>query len=78
MKTSMLPRTGIWAGSRTSLLWQSIASCVGAVYRRWQHTVRTRKHRTTHHVPTCGKQAAATGTLLVESDIRDGVRGIMP
>ena len=78
MKSLMLPWAGIWAGSRTALLWQSIAACVATVYCRWQHTVEARQHRTTYHFSSRGKQAASTGTFLVESDIRDGVRGIMP
>ena len=78
MKSLMLPRAGLWAGSRTALLWQSIVACVAAVCRRRQHTVEARQHRTTYHFSSRGKQASSTGTFLVESDIRDGVRGIMP
>jgi hypothetical protein len=78
VKTLMLPRTGIWAGSGTSFLLQSIAACIAFVCRGWHYTVKTRKHRTTDHVAPGGEQVASTGALLVESDIRGGVRGIMP
>jgi hypothetical protein len=78
MKTLMLPRVGRVPGSKTSLLLQPIATCIALVYRGWHYTVKFRKHRTTDHVPSRGEQAAYTGALLVESDIRDGVRGIMP
>jgi hypothetical protein len=78
VKTLMLPRVGIWAGSRTSFLLQSVAACIAFVCRGWHSTVKTRKHHTTDHVTPSGEQAASTGALLVESDIRGGVRGIMP
>jgi hypothetical protein len=78
MKTLMLPWAERGAGSKTSLLLQSIAAGIATVYRGWHSMVKTRKHPTTDHVPPRGKQVASTGALLVESDIRDGVRGIMP
>jgi hypothetical protein len=78
MKTLMLPRVEREPGSKTSFLLQPIATCVALIYRGWHSTVKSRKHRTTDHVPPSGEQAADTGALLVESDIRDGVRGIMP
>jgi hypothetical protein len=78
MKTLMLPWAERGAGSKTSLLLRSIAACIAIIYRGWHATVKTRKHPTTDHVPPRGEQIASTGALLVESDIRDGVRGIMP
>jgi hypothetical protein len=78
MRTLMLPRAGRRAGSKAAFLLQAIATCVAFASRGWHSTVKSRQHRTTDHVPPSSEPAAYTGGLLVESDIRDGVRGIMP
>jgi hypothetical protein len=55
-----------------------MAMIVSAVYRGWQYAMKTRTRHTTNDVASTKEQSTPAGTLLIESDIRDGVRGIMP
>jgi hypothetical protein len=78
MKTLTMPWADTRAGSRAHALLRPIAAIVAAVYQGWQYAMQTRTRRTIDDVPPTREQSTHTGTLLIESDIRDGVRGVMP
>ena len=78
MKTLTMPWAGRHARSKAHASWRPIAMIVAAVYRGWQYVMKTRTRRTIDNVPPTREQSPPAGTLLIESDIRDGVRGIMP
>jgi hypothetical protein len=78
MKTLTMPWAGTRAGSKAHALWRPIAAIVAAVYRGWQYAMNTRPRRTIDNVPFSREQSVHPATLLIESDIRDGVRGILP
>jgi hypothetical protein len=78
MKTLSLPWASLWAGSKTRVLLQPVMTIVTSVYRGWRETVKTDTPRTMDAVPLGRQQASHTGIMLTETDIRDGVRGIMP
>ena len=78
MKTLTMPWARTRAGSKTHSSLRPIAMIVAAVYRGWQYAMKIRTRRTIDDVPPTKVQSTQAGTLLIESDIRDGVRGIMP
>jgi hypothetical protein len=78
MKTLTMPWAGTRAERKAHASWRPIAAIVAAVYRIWQYAMNPRTHRTIDDVSPTREQRPHAGTLLIESDIRDGVRGIMP
>jgi hypothetical protein len=78
MKTLTLSWASLWAEGKIRSLVQPVATIITSVYRGWQDTVTTDPPRTMHTVSTDRKPASHAGALLVESDLRDGVRGILP
>ena len=78
MKTLTMPWAEIRARSKARSSLRPIAMIVAAIYRGWQYAMKTRTRRPIDDVPPTREQSPPAGTLLIESDIRDGVRGIMP
>jgi hypothetical protein len=78
MKTLPLPWTSLWSEGKIRSLVQPVATIITSVYREWRDTAKTDTPRTMHTGLPDRKPASHSGALLIESDIRDGVRGILP
>jgi hypothetical protein len=78
MKTLPLPWASLWSEGKMRSLVQPVATIITSVYRGRRDTAKTDSPSTMNTVLPSEKPSSHSGALLVESDIRDGVRGILP
>ena len=78
MKPLTLPWASLWSGGKMRSLVQPIATIIPFVYRGWRDMAKTDTLHTMNTVSPDRKPSSHTRALLIESDIRDGVRGILP
>ena len=78
MKTLPLPWTSLGSAGKMRFLVQPVAAIITSIHRGRRDTAKTDTPRTKRTVSPDRQPASHSRALLVESDIRDGVRGILP
>jgi hypothetical protein len=78
MKPLTLPWASLWSEGKMRSLMQPVATIITSVYRGWRGTAKTNILRTMNIISPDRQPSSHTRVLLIESDIRDGVRGILP
>jgi hypothetical protein len=78
MRPLPLPWASLGSAGKMRSLVQPVTTIITSIYRGRRDTAKTDTPRTMHTISPDRKPASHSGALLVESDIRDGVRGILP